>query len=112
MRLVKWDLILVATDINFYDLQYLTWIYLKWHVKTSRRRMGGAERVVWRIISEVRWDQYHLIPLLSHQAPKSYFADLLLLGFSAASMSISVATADKCVGSANFKTFSSKRRFC
>ena len=36
--------------------------------------MGGAERVGWWITSDVRWDQSHLIPLLSHQAPKSYFA--------------------------------------
>ena len=43
--------------------------------KKSRRRLGGAERVGWRITSEVRWDQSHLIPLLSHQAPKNYFAD-------------------------------------
>ena len=35
--------------------------------------MGGAERVGWRITS-VRWDQSHLIPLSSHQAPKNYFA--------------------------------------
>ena len=38
--------------------------------------MGGAERVGRRLTSEVRWDQSHLIPLLSHQAPKSYFANL------------------------------------
>ena len=38
--------------------------------------MGGAERVGRRLTSEVRWDQSHLIPLLSHQAPKSYFAEL------------------------------------
>ena len=37
--------------------------------------MGGAVRVGWRITSEVRWDQSHLIPLSSQQAPKSYFAE-------------------------------------
>ena len=36
--------------------------------------MGGVERVGRRITSEVRWDQSHLIPLSSHQAPKNYFA--------------------------------------
>ena len=36
--------------------------------------MGGVVRVGWRITSEVRWDQSHLIPLSSHQAPKNYFA--------------------------------------
>ena len=36
--------------------------------------MGGAERVGWLLTLEVRWDQSHLIPLLSHQAPKSNFA--------------------------------------
>ena len=40
--------------------------------------MGGAERVGRRITSEVRWDQSHLIPLSSHQAPKNYFANTQL----------------------------------
>ena len=48
---------------------------LNCEVKKSRRRMGGAERVGWRITSEVRWDQSHLIPLSSHQASKRYFAN-------------------------------------
>ena len=39
--------------------------------------MGGAERVGQRITSEVRWDQSHLIPLSSNQAPKSYFAKII-----------------------------------
>ena len=59
----KWDSILVAIDIYLYLYLYL-----------SRRRMGGAVRVGRRITLEVRWDQSHLIPLSSHQAPKNYFA--------------------------------------
>ena len=38
--------------------------------------MGGAVRVQWRVTSKVRWDQSHLMPLSSHQAPKSYFAEV------------------------------------
>ena len=38
--------------------------------------MGGVVRVGRRITTGVRWDQSHLIPLSSHQAPKSYFAHL------------------------------------
>ena len=71
MKVGKSDSIL---DAHFHDLRYLTWVSLKWHVKKSRRRMGWAERVGRRITSEVRWDQSHHIPLLSHQAPKNYFA--------------------------------------
>ena len=33
------------------------------------------------ITSEVRWDQSHPIPLSSHQAPKNYFATVLVVGF-------------------------------
>ena len=39
--------------------------------------MGGAVRVGRRLKLEVRWDQSHLIPLSSHQAPKNYFAYIL-----------------------------------
>ena len=39
-------------------------------------------RVGRRITSEVRWDQSHIIPLLSHQAPKNCFADFLIAGKS------------------------------
>ena len=38
---------------------------LKVACQKKRRWMGGAERVGQRITSEVRWDQSHLIPLLS-----------------------------------------------
>ena len=38
--------------------------------------MGGAERVGRRITSEVRWDQSHLIPVSSHQAPKRYLSSV------------------------------------
>ena len=75
MKAVKWNSLLVAIDINFYDHQYLTQVSSKWDVKKSRRRMGGVERVVRLITQEVRWDQSHLIPLLSHEGPKSYFAE-------------------------------------
>ena len=37
--------------------------------------MGGAVRMGRWLTSEVRWDQSHLIPLSSQQAPKSYFAE-------------------------------------
>ena len=54
MKEGKWDSILVAFDIHFHDLQYINYVSSKWHVKKSRRRMGGAERVEGRITSEVR----------------------------------------------------------
>ena len=65
---------MVAIDIHLYDLRNLTSVSLNWDAKKSRRRMVGAERVGWRITSEVRRDQSQLIPLSSHQAPTSYFA--------------------------------------
>ena len=49
MKVGKWDAILFAINIHLYDLQYLTLVSLKWHVKKSCRWMGGAERVGQRI---------------------------------------------------------------
>ena len=45
MKVGKWDLILVAIDIYFYDLQYLTQVSLKWHAKKAAG--GWAGRRGW-----------------------------------------------------------------
>ena len=74
IKVEKGDLIQVAIYIYFYDLRTLTQVSLNWDVKKSHRRIGVMERVGWLVTLELMWDQSHLIPHSSHQAPKSYFA--------------------------------------